>query len=207
MRNSTTNSSAAPSLRRSCAPESRGTRATSYDQIVNWYIQDRRVVERDELAFYRKQPSLHDAVHFGALAIRPNGKRHPHQSRRSPATLEAARDRLQQSNLRASQTFHQLYQAIEDAIGGIHDIGPLTIYDTALRIGAFLGLEPEFIYLHRGTRDGARALGLDVRRDFLSVRDLPTPFQRLKPYEIEDCLCIYKHQLAGAAGRPTRRCS
>lgn len=91
-------------------------------------------------------------------------------------------------------------------MGGIHDIGPLTIYDTALRIGAFLRLEPAVVYLHRGTREGAKAIGENHRSECLDVRELPRPFQRLKPYEIEDCLCIYKWEPAEVAGRRTRGC-
>ena len=37
-------------------------------------------------------------------------------------------------------------------------IGDLTVYDISTRIGAFLKLEPNRIYLHAGTRIGARAL-------------------------------------------------
>ena len=41
-------------------------------------------------------------------------------------------------------------------------MGELVVYDTALRIGARFGLEPEKVYVHRGTREGVRKLGLDA---------------------------------------------
>jgi hypothetical protein len=34
------------------------------------------------------------------------------------------------------------------------------VYDIAHRIGAYLRREPEAVYLHAGTREGARALNL-----------------------------------------------
>ena len=67
--------------------------------------------------------------------------------------------------------------------------------DTALRIGAKLGIRPDRVYLHRGTREGARALKLDASQATIDVSQLPPAFQRLDAREIEDCLCIYKEDL------------
>ena len=81
---------------------------------------------------------------------------------------------------------------VRDAIGPIHGIGDLTIYDTALRIGVNLGLWPTRVYLHSGTRVGARALGLNWRAPHIEPDDCPAELQLLRPHEIEDCLCIFK---------------
>jgi hypothetical protein len=77
----------------------------------------------------------------------------------------------------------------------IPGIGELTVYDTALRIGAHFGLEPERVYVHAGTREGARALGFENRRTTIDMNELPEPLQRLSAREAEDMLCIYKHSL------------
>ncbi|HQM80509.1 MAG TPA: hypothetical protein PLX02_02700 [Syntrophorhabdaceae bacterium] len=82
----------------------------------------------------------------------------------------------------------------------IPGIGELAVYDTALRIGAFLRIEPSKVFLHAGTRTGARALGLETSAEFLEVSSVPSEFQVLKPSEIEDVLCIYKHRFY-VAGR------
>ena len=74
-------------------------------------------------------------------------------------------------------------------------IGELAVYDITCRIGAFLDIRPERIYLHAGTRDGARALGLGLRGASVRKADLPGDFGRLSPAEIEDCLCIYKSDI------------
>lgn len=84
------------------------------------------------------------------------------------------------------------------AIGVLHGIGELTVYDTALRIGAKLGLLPKKVYLHAGTRAGARALGLNWKATSLAVRELPSELLTLTPHEIEDCLCIFKDKLKRA---------
>lgn len=59
-------------------------------------------------------------------------------------------------------------------------------------------MEPERVYIHAGTRAGARALGLYRRQEYLEPEELPEPFQRLRPAEVEDCLCIYKSDLLNA---------
>ena len=66
------------------------------------------------------------------------------------------------------------------------------VYDTALRIGAKLGVEPKTVYLHRGTRSGAKALGIETNRPFIEVHEFPRQLRSLRPRELEDCLCIYK---------------
>ena len=61
----------------------------------------------------------------------------------------------------------------------IPKIGELAVYDTALRIGARFGLEPEKVYVHAGTRDGAHALGFDRRLAVIEMDELPVPIQQL----------------------------
>jgi hypothetical protein len=103
-----------------------------------------------------------------------------------------ATSRLHYAPLTHARDFDSLFNMVRDAIGPIHGIGELTVYDTALRIGAKLGLPPERVYLHSGTRVGARALGLNWRTPHLELEDFPAELRTLKPHEIEDCLCIFK---------------
>src|SRR5262245_48111916 len=93
---------------------------------------------------------------------------------------ESERRLLEDSeSLEAAETFHELFELVESIIGSIYRIGELAVYDTALRIGVRLGLEPKKVYLHRGTRRGATALGLGRRRPWLHVSELPTELQVL----------------------------
>jgi hypothetical protein len=104
--------------------------------------------------------------------------------------------------LGAATSFNLLYGEVNRQIGSIRGIGPWVVYDTALRIGPFLGLEPEHVYLHRGTREGARQVTPKWRQLTLEVTDLPEAFRTLRPHEIEDCLCVYKAQHASSARAP-----
>jgi len=186
-----------------CKPRKRAGGSTSPRQIVDDYIRNYRLGAEQETQFFARQPSLHKAVQWAAQCKRPDGKRHSHQHRIPSASLEDAYRRLLVADLAGCRAFDALHDAIADRITDIHMIGELTIYDITHRIGAFLGLAPTSVYLHRGTRDGAVALGFDGKRKTIDVAELPDEFHRLTPSEIEDCLCIYKDEIAAVVrGEP-----
>ena len=165
---------------------------------VNDYIEHHRARAARELEYFRRVlRSDEEAVSRAALALLPSGKRHPHQYRVTRAALDESRCRLL-SNLpvlRQATNFDELFGMVEALIEPISGIGELTVYDTALRIGARLGFEPERVYLHAGTRNGAQSLGFDPRRQTIEMDELPEPMRRLSAREAEDMLCIYKSWL------------
>jgi hypothetical protein len=112
--------------------------------------------------------------------------------------LKAATVELHRAPLSAAKDFSDLHERVKRALSSVWGVGELMMYDTSLRIGAKLGLLPRTVYLHSGTKQGARALGLNWRAAYLDVGDCPPEFQVLAPHEIEDCLCIYKDRLKSA---------
>ena len=162
--------------------------------IVNDYIKCYRKGAENELRWFAIQQSLSDAVSLAALAEGPSGKRLDHQRRIPGAVLKESCRRLLRTlkKLQSVNSFEDLFDIVESTIGGIHGIGELTVYDTSLRIGAKLKLEPNCIYLHAGTRIGARKLRVGTSEQTIQVDKLPRPLKRLKAREIEDVLCIYK---------------
>ncbi len=165
--------------------------------IVRSYTSSIRPRARAELDWFRRQPDLASAIERAALAINSAGKRYSHQRRLKKAVLEQARDALLTNVASISQcrTFDELFELLEAIVRPINGIGELYVYDTCLRIGAKLGLLPTEVYLHAGTRAGAKALGLDGTAQSLKVSALPPDLQQLEPYEIEDLLCIFKGDL------------
>jgi hypothetical protein len=93
--------------------------------------------------------------------------------------------------------FEVLHDRVAEACAGIDGLGDLTRYDVALRIGIHLGKLPQRVYLHAGTRKGAKALDLPHRRATLEMSDLPPELRRLRPWQAEDFLCIYKDEFEG----------
>ncbi|MBI4443589.1 MAG: hypothetical protein HY649_09485 [Acidobacteria bacterium] len=102
------------------------------------------------------------------------------------------------------QTFEELFTLVERIIEPIPGVGELYVYDTSLRIGAKLNLFPEQVYLHAGTRVGARSLGFHGNLRVIDVTKLPAELQRLEPHEIEDVLCIFKDRLKREEIGPNR---
>lgn len=175
------------------------------DQIISDYIREYRDDARREMRHFEVLRRPCEAIRKAALCELPSGKRHPHQRRIPRALLEQVEARLQAigRKLAKAADFAALHHAVEEQIGSLKGIGALTVYDIAHRIGAHFAKSPERVYLHAGTRTGARMFG--ISGDSFDPKLLPKPFLRLAPSEIEDCLCIYKDELRGDAR--TRRAS
>jgi len=169
---------------------------TSLSHIVDHFEEHYKGAEELELNYFRSRAGLKEAVSEAAMA-RMNGQKFSHQWRIPLSVLEESRRRLLDNlgPLRTAESFDDLHDTVEAIIGGIAGVGELLLYDTALRIGAYLGLAPSSIYLHAGTREGARALGLEWRKRTLPMSTLPKALQRLSAGEAESLLCMYKPEL------------
>jgi hypothetical protein len=176
------------------------------EEVVSDYIREYRDDARAEMRFFEFQRRPSEAIRKAALCELPSGKRHPHQRRIPKSLLEQVGAGLQAigRKLAKSADFSALHRLVEDRIGSINGIGALTVYDIAHRIGAHFGKAPRLVYLHAGTRLGARVF--NASGDSFDPKILPKAFSRLEPSEIEDCLCIYKDELRNCAqSRAARR--
>lgn len=165
----------------------------SINWCVNRYIEKFREAAREEMLFYSGQKTLMSAVSVSARGITKENVKHPHQYRIPKEVLKTAEQRLigAINHFDEIDDFDKLHSIVSDLITPISGIGQLTVYDITQRIGAFLGVEPKVIYLHAGTRVGAKALGFSGNS--VTKQELPAAFSRLSPGEIEDCLCIFKN--------------
>lgn len=169
---------------------------TSLGRIVRHYIKKYRPDAEKELDSFRQASSLTDAIQKAGMAINSQGKRFPHQWRLKQESLQRATAKLLGAiqEIQSCGSFDDLIQIVESTAGTVKGIGELYVYDTALRIGAYLGIYPNEVYLHAGTRNGARALGLNIDRRSIPISDLPREFRHLPAREVEDILCIYKER-------------
>jgi hypothetical protein len=173
----------------------------SYEAIIRSYLIYDHPRSEEELRWFASQPSLRQAIVAASLAKDHRGKRYRHQTRIPQRSLEESRRVLVEhcKEIERCSSFDDLFDLIEALTSHIPQIGELYVYDIALRIGAKLGTLPDRVYLHRGTRDGAKALGLDPKARAHPITAFPSPFADLAPHEIEDVLCIYKRRLGGGS--------
>lgn len=126
------------------------------ERAVSDYIEHHRDDAARELCYYRSMPALARAIRRGARACTADGGKHPHQWRIPSVRLRAFGAQLarREQALSEAGSFDELHEAVRAVGGPIRGIGELAVYDTAIRIGAWLGLDPERVYLHRGSREG-----------------------------------------------------
>jgi hypothetical protein len=165
--------------------------------VIRHYRTKHLPKHRAEIQWFVDQPNLAATIERAALAQNHRGKRCDHQRRIPRDVLKAAFRKLhsKENEIRACKSFDELHELILETLKDIRGIGELYRYDTALRIGAKLNLQPRTILLHAGTRAGASIITNTRGRHCLSREDLPLELRRLPPEQVEDILCIYKNRI------------
>lgn len=150
----------------------------------------------DQLLEYCRTTGKTTLVIRAAATARFNdNKKHSHQNKiKNELLMKFGHDLvLDVHNIERASNFPELMRIIEG--NKVKGIGQLAIYDTAHRIGAnpAFNLEPDKVYLHSGTKIGARRLLKRTRLPkFLMKTQFDPLMHSLKNSEIEDILCIYK---------------
>ena len=153
--------------------------------------------------------NFREAVWIACASKRRNGKMHSHQTK---VAKDARREfgyriiergtHIQILAFAGTLTFEQFHDDLWEIRP--EGIGPLTVYDVATRVGAYLRIEPKDIFLHTGARLGwnaltggmARAYGVTAR---VPPERWPAPLRQLSADMAEDFLCAYRSQLASLA--------
>lgn len=174
------------------------------ESIINAYKKLRTQHPDIWLTDCASSENLYVAIQRSATARNAVGKKHSHQHRIPNTALEEFAAVIQERSheLQATVSFGEILALVGDC--RVKGISELTIYDASQRLGCFLNLFPEEIYLHSGTRKGAEILLGKLRNKSITIGQLPEPFWNdLSPAEIEDILCIYKDRLAKCYNRLT----
>lgn len=170
---------------------------TLSELVADWRWRKRKDPGlRDQITpWCRAAPNYPVAARRATESRLPSGKMWYHQSRVSPRARRQLFARLlaEEVAVRASSTFEELHARIEG--WRVPGIGPITAYDVAVRVGAYLRLAPRHVYLHGGARAGAAALGLSGER--VERRQLPKPMRRMPADDAEDFLCYYRDLFGG----------
>lgn len=154
---------------------------------------------RDTVVEYAaKAKTLREAVAIAVNSRRENGKMHNHQCKVREESRQALGSAIMARwphNKNWPSNFDLLYDFIEGL--RIHGIGPVTTYDVATRIAAFLRIEVTSLYLHAGVQIGWTKLtgfsSTNVKR--IPRSELPSAFRQLPTDEVEDLICAYRDYL------------
>jgi hypothetical protein len=168
----------------------------SFKEVAEFYIKNYRGKIKDEIKKIKKD-TLQNVLKKYGYGKNMDDK-YVHLNRLKKDSLEEAGKKLREleNKFVESKNFDEIFNTIQNKIEAeIKGIGEMYTYDTALSIGHKLGILPEFIYLHRGTRKGAKLLDIKLEREIKiskNIEGMPKEFQIFEPYEIEDILCLYK---------------
>lgn len=180
------------------------------DQVIRWC---------------RKAPNYATAVRRAVEARGEDGKHHNHQSkvditarRKLGATLVSPpiKKRVEyivsiKDNPAAETNYYTAFDALHDMIDEVKPfgIGPVTVYDVAVRVGEYLGIRPASVYVHAGVREGIKELEQALlRQGPMTVRAqrlvgahklprvpmylFPGAFKAVDADTLEDILCTYR---------------
>ncbi|MDW3181308.1 hypothetical protein [Roseobacter sp.] len=155
---------------------------------------------------YRNARNLDVAISWASSA-RQDGKsdkRNSHQRRLPKAAPPEINTKLSASitKIRSAKKFDQLYQVVQSSIQSVFGVGLLMVYDTSLRIGAHLKVEPSKVYLQSGALEGAkeyfRLAGLAQNLypgGALEIQAFPLLKFELSASEIENFLCTMRRSM------------
>jgi len=186
--------------KKTCSPPPR--RLVTLEAMVREFINVYRRGELDELAFF-KDLSLEQALEFAALAKDSRGKRFSHQRRLTRQSLQLGKQAImsKSGDFQKATSFDEVLKVVQEVTSKVHGLGELYAYDTALRISAKTGHEPTHVYLHAGTRVGAKRLGISTNCEYVLMSELPEALMLLKAHEVESFLCIYKNHFGSVVER------
>lgn len=163
---------------------------------MKYYSKSNCCCKDDE---FIKSDTYEDCVYHAFYDL--NGKKFPHQYRIPKDKLDAYKNKLLslESEFMSRKNFDEIYELFKKH--KTYGIGTLTIYDVALRAGQNYDIYPDYVYLHAGTKAGALNAGLIKKygkNDKLTLDEISKKLKWLKgvkPYLIEDFLCIYKDDI------------
>jgi len=172
---------------------------TSLESLVLDFLWRESTLRRDTIpSLCREAPSLEDAIWLATDSIGRTGKMYSHQVKVRKSSRDAlAEIMIRKMRPRRLSSFHELF--LFTRANAPWGIGELTIYDVALRVGAYLNLEPKRLYLHTGVREGITSLA-NAARENISVKapwiispDIPWRFEDYMTWDdTEDFLCTYR---------------
>jgi hypothetical protein len=184
--------------------------------MIRKYLKD--YLPSDDTEWFKlvdSKRTLPDQIETAVLSLDFNGRMHGHQRRVGGARLKKyAQAMLSQHHIDLikkalrSKNFHAVYLVFKEETKHHYMVSTLTAYDVTQRICHVYGIEPEFVYLHTGTTEGARNLNIKTGgKEYLQSKEVPAWLSSsLAPADIENFLCIYKDEFRLSTGKHKSIC-
>lgn len=148
-------------------------------------------------SFYEKL-DIETAIEFASTGKNPDDKMNQHQWRVGyKKGMQGFNGlKIELAEIKKCRKFEDIFMLTEKVKANIWGLGELWSYDTALRIGFNLKIYPQQVFIQRGVIKGVKKVlnGKRPKGRSLPINVFPNELQVLKPYEIENFLCIWgKH--------------
>ena len=176
------------------------------ERILQDYEYNKDQFWRSELQYYKCLPNLSMALEEAGLFHKDATHRGNHQRR----ILKTSRDFFAkglcsdkiQTRIEKSENFEELYKIVDELRG--LGIGKLTVYDTTMRLGGVRKnkkrnpIKTLKVYLHncaikKKKKLLSRGLIQGPLSSVVSIDVFSDIFPGLETWEIEEVLCLYKH--------------
>ena len=180
----------------SCNSKTPDSQHRSLATLVDEYLEEYgNSYDCEDRWWGEKTISWSEAVERAWESIMSNGKMNGHQCLVGKQKLDEGLQICLSHNRQPDSfnDFHDIYAWIESITKDVKGIGSLTTYDIARRLGTWLGMQPQKVYLHAGAMRGARKLG--IQGHMVSLDNFPSEIQKLGATHAENFLCIYKDYL------------
>lgn len=184
------------------------------EQLINQFLNDDscgNCCSKSIISFYSKL-SIEDAIKyacdFGKNKVGDKWIEDSHFKKLNIDALQKAEKNLLniKSMFKKVNNFIDVYSLVRSVTEEISGLNRMFYYDVSFRIAACIGESflPQDVFYQRGTELGAIKLGIltenqiDEKKPYLPYRKflrVSKAFEKLKPYQIEDFLCIYHTKL------------
>jgi len=147
---------------------------------------------------YMAEHQLEDAIKIAVFSRDRHNKIDHHQRRIKLSSMQGFYNNLIKviNQIDNAKDFEELYNIFwTNRVSGI---GDLTTYDICKRVGIYLKIFPDYIYIHAGAREGLKnLLKKSMKMEYIKKEELPDPFNScsLMPVELEDFFCNYRKHL------------
>lgn len=163
--------------------------------LVTDYLCHYENMYKSEKLWWAESSTWEKALERAWKSILENGKMHSHQCHVAHKLPEGLKIALE-ANVQPDEftDFHQLYSWIKSITTCVKGLGDTTTYDVAQRLGVWMKMQPELVYLHAGAAKGAKKLGIEG--ESVPLSNFPDEIQRLGSTHVERFLCKYKDEIA-----------